>query len=157
MKSPSTVFLLPSLKYWNTTEPIVCGAKRDYTVQNYKQLFRDIRYNDGFNIWFNMKDKFDPSVEPGVETHVLYGSGIPTELQYIYPPGMPKWYDHDPIIDYGDGDGTVNAISLIAFLHLWEQKRSIYHFEVKGSQHREMLSDPRVLDYIDDILCSYNL
>lgn len=45
---PSTAWLMPSPRYWAKDEVLVITDKRNYTVADYKDLFADLDYMDGY-------------------------------------------------------------------------------------------------------------
>lgn len=58
-----------------------------------------------------------------------------------------------PDLIYGDGDGTVNARSLKGCTY-WRglQKQAITTLELPKAEHFAILSDPRIVSYILDVL-----
>lgn len=64
-----------------------------------------------------------------------------------------QWFDSQPTVIYGEGDGTVNVRSLHGCLR-WEskQKQKIYHEEFKGVGHMGILADKNVINYIVNVL-----
>lgn len=46
---PSSAWLMPSDQFWNADEVLVVSPSRNYTVKDYKQLFKDIDYETGKN------------------------------------------------------------------------------------------------------------
>lgn len=50
---PSTVFLMPSPKFWKNDEVLVVTDRRNYTVADYEQLFQDLNFTDG---WYMRQD-----------------------------------------------------------------------------------------------------
>ena len=53
---PSTAWLMPSTRFWEPDEVLVITEHRNYTVSDYKQLFMDINYTDGYLLWQDTKD-----------------------------------------------------------------------------------------------------
>jgi len=47
---PSTAWLLPYDTFWASSEVIVSRAGRNYTVNDYQQLFNDIGFPDGYQM-----------------------------------------------------------------------------------------------------------
>ncbi|KAL7674722.1 hypothetical protein ACOME3_000998 [Neoechinorhynchus agilis] len=154
--SPSTIFLFPSIKHWNNSDIIVSALGKNYTVRDYQALFVGIGYDDGFDIFLRLKDEFDPKEAPNVETHIIYGDRVDTPKQYIYSVKSKNWYDKVPVIVNGNGDGTVNLESLTAPFRLWKQKSPLIQAKIDHAEHLEMLSDARVIDYIENLIRSYS-
>ncbi|XP_076470777.1 lysosomal phospholipase A and acyltransferase-like [Babylonia areolata] len=148
---PSTAWLMPSTRLWNSSEVLVITEHRNYTVSDYQQLFKDINYTDGFMLWQDTKDLIIDLQAPQVEVHGVHGYGLPTPgVLKFKSGGFPDTYP-DTIPD--DGDGTVNIRSLEAFLG-WEakQKAPVKHLVLKGAEHMAILKDPRTLDYVLNFL-----
>ena len=53
---PSTAWLMPSTRFWGSDEILVFTEHRNYTVNDYQQLFKDINYTDGYLLWQDTKD-----------------------------------------------------------------------------------------------------
>lgn len=62
-------------------------------------------------------------------------------------------FPDEPDLIYGNGDGTVNARSLEWCLQ-WQdkQKQKIYHVPMYNVDHMGILSDSKVLDYIQKVV-----
>jgi len=41
---------MPYDTFWNSSEIVVYGPHRNYTVNDYEQLFRDINFTDGYEM-----------------------------------------------------------------------------------------------------------
>uniref|UniRef100_A0AAV2L1K4 Uncharacterized protein n=1 Tax=Knipowitschia caucasica TaxID=637954 RepID=A0AAV2L1K4_KNICA len=106
----STSWLLPYAHSWPKDKIFVQTPTFNYTVMDYQRFYKDVGFEDG---WF-MRQDTEPLVSdlkpPGVETHCLYGSGVPTPESFHYSNKFPEV---DPTVLYGDGDGTVNLISAL--------------------------------------------
>ena len=48
---PSTSWLMPSPRFWGEDEVLVSTPRRNYTVNDYHQLFKDLGYMDGYYMW----------------------------------------------------------------------------------------------------------
>ena len=48
---PSTAWLLPSTRFWSAKEVLVVTEHRNYTVNDYEQLFKDLNFTDGYMMW----------------------------------------------------------------------------------------------------------
>jgi len=75
----------------------------------------------------------------------MYSLGVGTPLQYNYD---EKGFDKTPTIVNGDGDGTVNDISL-KLCERWTeagaQDRPVRVMRFTNIKHAGMLTDPQVL------------
>ena len=47
---PSSAWLMPYDTFWNSSEILVYRPGRNYTVNDYEQLFQDIGYLDGYQM-----------------------------------------------------------------------------------------------------------
>jgi len=47
---PSSAWLMPYDTFWNSSEIIVYRPARNYTVNDYEQLFNDIGFPDGYQM-----------------------------------------------------------------------------------------------------------
>lgn len=76
--SPSLAWLLPSGIFWKDTEVLVETEKKNYTLKNLEEFFKDLNYPVG---WEMRKDtvKFQENfAPPGVEIHCLHGVHVDT-------------------------------------------------------------------------------
>ncbi|KAK7114986.1 lysosomal phospholipase A and acyltransferase-like [Littorina saxatilis] len=148
---PSTAFLMPSTRFWDKDEILVSTEHRNYTVNDYKQLFQDLSYMDGYMMWQDTSNLIIDLEAPGLEVHCLFGTGVPTPgaLQFV-PGGFPDKY---PKTVPDDGDGTVNKRSLMAFAS-WasKQKQPVKYSALKGAEHMAIMADKRTLQYIVNFL-----
>lgn len=150
---PSTAWLMPYDTFWDKSEVLVYGPTANYTVHDYKQLFDDIDYPDGY-LMRQDTEPFTRNLEPpGVEVHCLHGVGVKTPAAFFF--SESKWYDSQPDVITGDGDGTVNLRSLTGCLR-WANKQSekIYYKQFDGptAEHLEMLKNVQIMEYIGNLL-----
>lgn len=88
--------------------------------------------------------------------HCLYGIGIPTleALSYtVADHSTDLWYDTDPLVDVGNGDGVVNERSLRG-CRSWakQQTKQVLLRSYGGVDHIEIAKHPLVLKYIASVL-----
>jgi lysophospholipase-3 len=147
---PSLAYLLPTDKFWGPEETLLATAERNYTVNDYKELFEDIDYETGYNMWLDTNRLTYDLTAPDVEVHCLHGYGVNTMELLDYKKG--KFPDHQPKITFGDGDGTVNTRSLQGCLR-WvdQQSQGVHYLNVTGVDHMSVMSDPTVVSYIKSI------
>lgn len=69
----------------------------------------------------------------------------------VYGPG--KFPLKNPKFKYGNGDGTVNARSLVGCTY-WTsmQKENVFHQVFPNADHMSILRDERVMDYISQLM-----
>lgn len=149
---PSLAYLLPSQEIWPHDTVLMKHHNQTYTVKDYKQFFEDIKYPLGYEMWLDVRNLTSPTVAPGVEVHCLHGFKVTTIEGLEYPLGnFPD--GSRPKISYGDGDGTVNLISLQA-CNNWKtkQRQPIYYKNFTSIDHMTILSDERILEYIGEAI-----
>lgn len=148
---PSLALLLPSPDVFPKDQVLVRNRNVSYTTSNYKQFFADIDYPNGYEMWLDVKDLAPPLKPPGVEVHCLHGHKVNTPEVIDYETG--KFPDSKPKVHHGDGDGTVNLVSLKTCLE-WQgkQKQPIIHRNFTSVDHMGVLSDSKVMDYLGEAL-----
>lgn len=150
--SSANVFLLPSSKFWSPDDIIMSRPSRNYTVNDYQQFFQDIGYEIGYEIHKDTKDLIYDLNPPNVEIHCLYGYNVSTGDRYIYD-NDKTFPDVQPKIIYGNGDGTVNYKSLIAYkTWIGKQSQDIKYEEYNGVEHTDLLKYQPAIDYILNLL-----
>lgn len=147
----SLPLLLPSSDIFPNNQVLVKNHDKHYTVNDYKDFFQDIGYPLGYEMWLDVHNLTSPRKAPGVEVHCLHGVQVSTPEGLSYENG--KFPDSKPDVKYGDGDGTVNLISLKACLN-WRdgQKKGIYYKNFSSVDHMTILTDSRVMTYIGEAL-----
>lgn len=130
---------------------LVKNRDKRYTVNDYERFFKDINYPVGYDMWLDVRNLTSPRVAPGVEVHCLHGNKVTTIESLDYEVG--DFPDAKPRVGYGDGDGTVNLISLQACVG-WStsQKQPLYYRNFTSIDHMTILTDNKVLDYIGEAL-----
>lgn len=148
---PSLAYLMPSREVWPKGQVLMTHRDKHYTVDDYQQFFHDIKYPTGYEMWLDVKNLTSPSRPPGVEVHCLHGHKVSTPELLDY--NLGDFPDAKPRVTYGDGDGTVNLISLQA-CYGWAAKQSqpTYHRNFSSVDHMTILSDSKVMDYIGEAL-----
>ncbi|XP_044289910.1 phosphatidylcholine-sterol acyltransferase isoform X2 [Varanus komodoensis] len=144
-------WMFPTTMAWPETHIFISTPSHNYTYQDYERYFADVKYEDGWYMWSDIKDLLKGLPPPGVEVHCLYGTGLPTPETYIYDDGFPY---EDPLdIVYGDGDDTVNRRSM-ELCAQWQsqQKEKVHVLELPGMDHLNMVFDNRTLTHINEIL-----
>ncbi|RUS89695.1 hypothetical protein EGW08_002513 [Elysia chlorotica] len=144
---PSSAFLLPSDRFWRPEEVLLVTEHRNYTVGDYRALFRDLGLADAWEMRRDTQGLVRDLTPPGVRVHCLHGSGIPTDGTLVYAPG--SFPDGTPAVVSDDGDGTVNTRSLEACTG-WsgQQKQPVSHTVLPHVEHLAILRDPQALKYI---------
>lgn len=144
----STAFLMPSDRFWAKDEVIVSRPTRNYTVQDYEQLFNDINFQTGYEMRKNTEKLVYDLKAPQVELHCLYGVGLKTPEKFLFSKEK-DFPDAQPSVVYGDGDGTVNVRSLRGHTFFQgQQSQPIYVKEFSGVEHVATLKYQPIIDYI---------
>ena len=142
---PSFYLLLARSSVWNDTV-LVSTPTRNYTANDFQQLFMDLGYSQGFT-QFNEIGMSWPA--PNVPTYCFYGLGVPTPLSFIYGDVFP---DAGPTVVTGDGDASVNKPSSEVCLR-WANSGYPFNRTVfPGVAHTMIYSDRAVLDSIASIV-----
>ncbi|XP_038069431.1 phospholipase A2 group XV-like [Patiria miniata] len=145
---PSLNFLLVTDKYWGPHEVIVSTQKKNYTVNDYREVFNDMNYEVGWEVYKDVRGLVYDLKAPGVPVYGIHGRDVPTEEFYVYNEERP-FPDYEPYITYGQGDGTVNMRSLKAYMK-WqhEQPHPVSEFEISGGEHVHILQNATLIKYL---------
>ncbi|KAG9509956.1 Group XV phospholipase A2 [Fragariocoptes setiger] len=144
---PSLAYLMPSADVWPHSQVLLQNGDKKFTVNDYKQFFRDINHPTGYEMWLDTRNLTSPLVPPGVEVHCLHGYKVSTIKAVEY--GQGEFPDGKPRITFEDGDGTVNLISLQA-CRTWQGKQNapVHYKNFTLVDHMTIMSNQAVLDYI---------
>lgn len=145
---PSLAYLLPSSNVFNANKVVVETKQKKYVVGNYRDLFTDINYDVGYNMWLDVKNLTHQLTAPGVEVYCIHGHGYDTMNKLIYEKN--KFPDENPDrIEYADGDGTVNIESLQACQRWkYQQTQPVHYFKIKGIDHMQVLSELKIIQHL---------
>ncbi|RAL38769.1 hypothetical protein DM860_013450 [Cuscuta australis] len=144
--SSSNMWLLPSPKVFDVTKPLVVTPKAKYSSSDIARFLQDIGFPEGVRPY---ETRVLPLVEsfpaPNVPVTLIIGSGVKTAEELIY---KDSDFDKSPEIKYGDGDGTVNLVSLLALESAWGGKEDQLIKVIKnhGVSHTAILKDEIALD-----------
>lgn len=148
---PSTAWLMPSDEFWDKDEVLVVAPTRNYTVRDFKQLFKDIDYETGYMMWEDTNKLINPLTAPGVEVHCLHGVNVPTPGVLHYT--NKTWHDGFPSNTNDNGDGTVNLRSLEGCLRFSKQQsQPVHHETFDKAEHMEILNRKDVILYLEKVL-----
>ncbi|PRD28714.1 UNVERIFIED_CONTAM: Group XV phospholipase A2 [Trichonephila clavipes] len=150
----SLSFMLPSRHLWSPNEVIAFTKDKNYTVENYDEFFKDIGFSTAFEMY---KDTFRYAEiglnPPGVEVSCIFGVGLNTTIRLNYT--EPKNFPDKPVLEFGEGDGTVNLRSLQVCSN-WRgrQKHHVFFKTLPKVEHLDMLRDKYVKKFIVDYVTS---
>jgi lysophospholipase-3 len=140
--------------FWMLPTPAVFGAQtlvstqsRNYTAQDYAAFFDDIGFPAGKKLNERTARLTSALEAPGVDVLCLYSTGVPTGLTFKYGAD----FDKQPEILNGDGDGTVNEMSL-KLCERWAetgaQKRPVRVQKFSNIAHSDMIIKSEVLSVV---------
>lgn len=144
---PSLAYLMPSDQFWDHDEVLMSSGTKTYTTRNYEDLFRDIDYEVGYNMWLDTRNLTYDLKHPGVDIHCIHGVGVNTMEHLEYK--SEKFPNQNPTIKFGDGDSTVNTRSLAGCLR-WQQEagHEFKYMNISGVDHMSVMTDARVLAHV---------
>lgn len=146
--SESNLWLFPNPEFFGGTKPLVITETRNYTALDIVDFLRDIGFPEGI---YPYETRILPLIEnmeaPHVPVTCIIGSGVRTPESLFYRNGD---FDERPEVIYGDGDGTVNMVSLLGVQKLWEDDRnqSLKVIKIGGVSHTAILKDEAALDVV---------
>lgn len=111
-------WLLPVPQYWGDAV-LVSSPERNYTAHDLDDFFDDVGFPAGKWLRRRTQNLTSRVEAPGVDVVCMYSMGVPTAESFAYGPG--GFDDVTPTIVNGEGDGTVNAVSL-KLCERWTQK-----------------------------------
>ena len=129
---------------------LISTPSRHYTANDYKQLFSDIGYTNGYKMFQGVQKINQGYPSPNVHTYCYYGVNVKTPETYTYHKDFKR--DNSigmrPSIKYGNGDGSVNLVSA-EICHKWKiMPSSLYSFTYRKYNkvnHDGILKNTRVL------------
>ncbi|GBG24823.1 Phosphatidylcholine-sterol acyltransferase [Hondaea fermentalgiana] len=140
----SNFWMLPDPAVWPDDLDILLTPAGNYTARDAKIFFRDIGDDNGPALVARTTGITRVDVAPQVPVQMLIGYGVPTPLQFMYTKGdKTSWFKHQPTkLVTGEGDGTVNLLSLTAPLDSWRRQQK--HVNVRyfaNVSHADMIRD----------------
>lgn len=154
--SESNLWLMPSPKLFGREKPLVITPNASYSSHDIAQFLDDIGFSQGVRPY---KTRILPLVErlnaPEVPITCVIGSGVKTVETLFYGTND---FDEQPEVVYGDGDGTVNLVSLLALESLWENEKnqSLKVIRIDGVSHSSILKDDVAVNRIAGEISSIN-
>ncbi|PIA29464.1 hypothetical protein AQUCO_06000071v1 [Aquilegia coerulea] len=146
--SESNLWLLPSPKLFGPTTPLVITENTNYSALDIPQFLNDIGFSQGVQPY---KTRILPLTgqlfAPGVPVTCMIGTGVKTPETLFYG---RDGFDKPPDIIYGDGDGTVNLLSLLALEKEWSGKpnQPLKVIKIPQVSHTSILKDDVALKQI---------
>ena len=151
---PSTAFLFPfPSATWTRDQVIITTPQRNYTAWDYQNLFNDIDFQRGYEMFLEFSNLTGYLPPPNVTTFAFYGCQYPTPEKFIYTEG--EFPDTEPNEIMGDGDGTVNINSLES-CSVWKSQMNYALTMAKfpDVEHVEAIKNYDIIQRVDDIVCN---
>lgn len=154
--SESNLWLLPNPKIFDPQMSLVITSNRSYSAHDMTDFLKDIGFPE---VVYPYQTRILPLIEnveaPEVPVTCVIGTGMRTAESLFYRDGN---FDEQPEISYGDGDGTVNMVSLLALQSLWKDEKNLDLKVIKigGVSHTSILKDAGALDEIMGEICGIN-
>nr|BAK04441.1 predicted protein [Hordeum vulgare subsp. vulgare] len=150
----STLLSLPSPMAFGH-RPIVITKHRNYSAYDYKDFLTTLGLNTQIvQRVLSMKLRIDP---PMVPTTYLNGVGVKTPEQVVYRDGN---FDVPPEKVYGDGDGTMNLFSVLAFVKELSRQQQVdipFKFiEIANATHSDIVVQEHSLKKVMDVILEAN-
>ncbi|KAM7266663.1 hypothetical protein ACFE04_004560 [Oxalis oulophora] len=139
--SESNLWLFPNPFLFNQEKSLVVTPYDTYTASDTVKFLDDIGYSEGV---YPYTSRILPLMEqltaPLVPVTCIIGKGVKTAETLIYG---ENGFDEQPEIVYGDGDGTVNLVSLLALESLWrsEKNQALKLISISGVDHTDILKN----------------
>ncbi|KAL7245415.1 hypothetical protein ACSBR2_000696 [Camellia fascicularis] len=147
---------MPNPKPFGPKKPHVITPNATYTAYDILQFLDELRIPDAKQRYetrvLPLVDRLEP---PGVPVTCVIGTGVETKETLFY--GKDE-FDKQPEIVYGDGDGTVNMVSLLAVESEWKEAKNqtLKFIRVPGVTHTGILKESAALDEIIGLIDSIN-
>ncbi|KAK9270273.1 hypothetical protein L1049_025850 [Liquidambar formosana] len=146
--SESNLWLMPSPKLFDKKNPLLITPNATYSSYDIAQFLIDIGFPQGVHRY---ESRILPLIDgvnaPEVPVTCIIGSGIRTSETLFYGTGG---FDEQPEVVYGDGDGTVNMVSLLALESLWAgvKNQTLKVIRIEGVSHTSILEEDVALGEI---------
>ena len=129
---------------------LISTPSRDYTANDYKKLFSDIGYTNGYKMFQGVQKINQGYPSPNVHTYCYYGVNVKTPVKYTYDKDFKgdNSIGMKTSIKYGDGDGSVNTISSEICRKWTKMPSSLYSFTYRKYNkvnHDDIMNNKRVL------------
>lgn len=156
----SNLWLLPAYRVFGEMPLVFASNNRTYTARDMPEFLRDIGFDEGIYPYeTRILPMVNRTVEPeGVQLTCIVGLGVgtPETLFYMRNGG----FDEQPEVMCGDGDGTVNAASLLALEKEWSEagrEKFLKVTKLQGISHNSILKDRSALNTIIEELAEINI
>ncbi|POO03713.1 Lecithin:cholesterol/phospholipid:diacylglycerol acyltransferase [Trema orientale] len=139
--SESNLWLMPNPNFFARSKPLVITPNDTYSAYDIAEFLNDIGFPQGVRPYkTRVLPLMDQLAAPGVPVSCVVGSGVRTPETLFYG---GNGFDEQPEIVYGDGDGTVNMVSLLGLESLWDnmENQTLNVIKIGGASHTEILKE----------------
>lgn len=154
--SESNLWLMPNPNLFGREKPLVITPNDNYSAYDIAEFLNDIGFSQGvYPYKTRVLPLMDQLAAPGVPVTCVVGSGVRTPETLFYG---ESGFDEQPEIVYGDGDGTVNMVSLLGLEALWGGLKSqmLKVIRINGASHTDILKNEEALAEIVGAISSVN-
>ncbi|XP_074559907.1 lecithin-cholesterol acyltransferase-like 1 [Curcuma longa] len=143
----SNLWLLPSPRAFGEA-PIVVTNHGNYSATRMTAFLEGVGFSEGVGPYQSrilpLLQELNP---PLVPVTCIAGTGVATAEVFVYGDGG---FDEFPEIVYGDGDGTVNLVSLLAIESEWSSlpEQDLKFIKLPNISHRDIVSHDSALSVV---------
>ncbi|KAH7298834.1 hypothetical protein KP509_25G060800 [Ceratopteris richardii] len=151
--SESNLWLLPTPATFDK-QVLVTTERDSYSACDISRFLEDVGYPEGVPLYESRIPALVESLNPPfIPVTIVYSDGIDTPLMLAYG---RKGFEHQPLVTYGDGDGTVNLQSLMGVLNRWKalQGEDLEVINLHGKTHSTILTDKQAVNTLVEIVLS---
>ncbi|TVU21953.1 hypothetical protein EJB05_31624 [Eragrostis curvula] len=149
----SAIATFPSPSVFGDDTPLVITPRRNYTARDMADLLADVVGAGGDGVVEPFRRRELPKARyfapPMVPVTCVNGVGSVTPEQLVYSDGD---FDVEPEVVFGDGDGTINLISMLAFDEEMRrkpgQRKQYKSIKVRGARHGNILTEEWSLNLV---------
>lgn len=146
----SVYWMMPRASVVGPDTPLVITPTKQYTANDYEELFDDIGYPEGYKKFLGIEKYNVDWPAPNVPTYCFYGLGINTTQAIYYE--EDAFPDKGPISIDGDGDGTVSRSSLEVCKRWADSEYPFSAVVLPEAEHVSIASDERFLKHFAKIV-----
>lgn len=154
--SESNLWLMPNPNLFSREKTLVITPNDNYSAYDIARFLNDIGFPQGvYPYKTRVLPLMDELVAPGIPVTCVVGSGVRTPETLFYG---ESGFDEQPEIVYGDGDGTVNMVSLLGLESLWSglKNQTLKVIKIRGVSHTDILKNEVALVQILGQISSIN-
>lgn len=146
--SESNLWLMPNPKVFGRQKPLAITPNATYSANDITEFLDAIGFPQGVHPYTTrILPLLEQLNEPEVPVTCIIGTGVKTPETLVYG---ENGFDEQPDVIYGDGDGTVNMVSLLALESLWtdNKNQTLKVITVSDVSHTSILKNDAALDEI---------